>query len=127
MYSHECNDAAAARDPHWEACPGTLPDGGQLISESPPACVAETRHYATAPVIVRFRATLKSVQASELERLYDRLPGLDERSRQAIHQFAECLVAKMLQPPLQSLRDESRNGSPHRLLDSLQRLFRLSD
>jgi glutamyl-tRNA reductase len=33
----------------------------------------------------------------------------------------------MLHPPLESLRDESRNGPPHGLLEALQRLFQLKD
>ena len=72
-------------------------------------------------------AGLKSAQSKELERLYDRLPDLDDRSRQEIQQFADRLVGKMLHPPLESLRDESRNGSPHSLLEALQRLFQLKD
>ena len=67
------------------------------------------------------------MQAAELTRLYGRLPELDERSRQEIQQFADRLVAKMLHPPLESLRDESRNGSIHNLLEALQRLFQLGD
>ena len=78
-------------------------------------------------MIARFREGLESVQAAELERLYDRLPELDERTRQEIRQFADRLVAKMLHPPLESLRDESRNGSHHGLLEALQRLFQLKD
>jgi glutamyl-tRNA reductase len=67
------------------------------------------------------------VQLAELERLYARLPELDNRSRQEIRQFADRLVAKMLHPPLESLRADSRNGSPHGLLDALQRLFQLKE
>ena len=78
-------------------------------------------------MIARFRAGLENAQAKELERLYQRLPDLDDRSRQEIRQFADRLLGKMLHPPLESLRDESRNGSPHGLLEALQRLFQLKD
>jgi glutamyl-tRNA reductase len=67
------------------------------------------------------------VQIAELTRLYSRLPELDDRSRREIQMFADRLLAKMLHPPLESLRDESRNGAPHGLLEALQRLFRLED
>ncbi len=87
---------------------------------------ADGRQQATGMVIARFRAALEEVQAAELERLHNRLPKLNERSRLEIHQFADRLVAKMLHPPLESLRIESRNGSPHALLEALQRLFRLN-
>ncbi|MFP6612323.1 MAG: hypothetical protein VB835_08440 [Pirellulales bacterium] len=34
---------------------------------------------------------------------------------------------KMLHPPLESLRDESQQGTPHGLLEALKRLFQLKD
>ena len=74
--------------------------------------MAETHHRASGPVIARFREGLENVQAAELDAALRELPELDDRSRQEIEQFADRLVAKMLHPPLESLRDESRNGSP---------------
>jgi glutamyl-tRNA reductase len=127
VYLYESYHAADALEQKRGACAGALPEAGQLIATAAPILVAEADLQAADPVITRFRAALKNLQASELERLYNRLPELDEHSRQVIWQFADCLVAKMLHPPLECLRDESRNGSPHRLLDALQRLFRLSE
>jgi glutamyl-tRNA reductase len=79
------------------------------------------------PVIARFRAALTSIRTKELDRLYNRLPELDERSRHEIGQFADCLVATILRPPLESLRDGAYDNSSPRLLDALQRLFQLAD
>lgn len=80
----------------------------------------------TRTVIARFRAAIEAVQAAELDRLYDRLPALNEQSRQEIRQFSDRLVAEVLDPPVRSLSDESINSSPHALLDALQRLFQLN-
>ncbi len=105
----------------------------QGIEDSTEACeqiwhtCADTRHQATGRVIALFREALEKVQAAELDRLHDRLPKLNERSRLEIRQFADRLVAKILDPPLESLRDESHNGSPQALLEALQRLFQLRD
>ena len=89
--------------------------------------MAECGTAPPGPVIARFREGLEKSQAAELERLFTRLPDLDERSRQEIEQFADRLVGKMLHPPLESLRDESQHGPPHGLLEALQRLFQLKD
>jgi glutamyl-tRNA reductase len=86
-----------------------------------------SRRHATARVIALYREALGKVQTAELERLYDRLPNVNEDSRLEIRRFADRLVAKMLHPPLESLRDASHNGSPHALLDAFQRLFQLHD
>jgi glutamyl-tRNA reductase len=79
------------------------------------------------PVIARFRAALSSIRTKELDRLYHRLPELDERSRQEIGQLADCLVATILRPPLESVRDGAFDNSTPQLLDALQRLFQLAD
>jgi glutamyl-tRNA reductase len=105
----------------------------QGIDEPTEACeqnwqaCGDKRHHATVRVITLFRESLEKVQAAELERLHDRLPKLNERSRLEIRQFSDRLVAMMLDPPLESLRDDSHNGSPHALLEALQRLFRLNE
>lgn len=104
-----------------------LPAAEAIVDEETRRFVAEVRHRATGPVIARFREGLEKSQSAELERLFVRLPDLDERSRREIEQFADRLVGKMLHPPLASLRDESQNGPPHGLLEALQRLFQLKD
>jgi glutamyl-tRNA reductase len=127
VYLYGIDDLTDACDRNRAARAKELPLAERIVDEETRAFVADARHRATGPVIARFRAGLKNAQAKELERLYERLPELDERSRQEIQQFADRLVGKMLHPPLESLRDESRNGSPHSLLEALQRLFQLKD
>jgi glutamyl-tRNA reductase len=127
VYLYGIDDLSEACERNRQARAGALPEAERIIDEEVQAFVAEARHRASGPVIARFREGLETVQAAELERLYERLPELDERSRQEIHQFADRLVAKMLHPPLESLRDESHNGTHHGLLEALQRLFQLKD
>ena len=127
VYLYGIDDLTEACERNRQARAAELPAAERLIDEETRSFVAETRHRATGPIIARFRQGLETVQAAELERLYARLPELDEHSRQEIGQFADRLVSKMLHPPLESLRDESRNGSPHGLLEALQRLFQLKD
>jgi glutamyl-tRNA reductase len=105
----------------------------RAIDESPDAFAQNWRPranscgQATERVIGLYCARLEGIQAAELKRLSSRLPDLQERSWLEVCQFAERLVGTMLGPPLESLRDESRNGSPQALLDALQRLFQLTD
>jgi glutamyl-tRNA reductase len=37
------------------------------------------------------------------------------------------MVNKLLHPPLEALREEARDGTPHGLMDALKRLFHLRD
>ena len=126
VYLYAIDDLKDAADRNREARESALPAAQQIVEEEVRSFVAETRHRASAPVITRFRESLEGVQVAELDRLYAKLPELDDRSRREIRQFADRLLAKMLHPPLESLRDESRNGSPHGLIEALQRLFQLN-
>lgn len=127
VYLYAIDDLKEACERNREARESALPAAQAILEEEVRSFVAETRHRASVPVIARLRESLESVEAAELDRLYARLPELDHRARQEVRQFADRLLAKMLHPPLESLRDESRNGSPHGLLEALQRLFQLKD
>ncbi len=127
VYLYGIDDLSEACEQNRKARADSLPAAERIIDEETHAFVAEMRHRASGPVIARLREGLENAQLAELERLYNRLPELDECSRQEIRQFADRLVAKMLHPPLESLRQETRNGSHHGLLEALQRLFQLKD
>ena len=125
MYERADVIAACNSDREGRLDPLTADEG--MITATVAPVVGEARQHSDDTVITRFRAALNRIRASELERLYDRLPELDEHSRQVIHQFADRLVAKMLHPPLESLRDETTNMLRQRLLAALQKLFQLGE
>lgn len=77
--------------------------------------------------IERLRLGWQKPKEDELQRLLNKLPDLDDRAKEEIRRSFDRLVAKLLHPPLESLRDESRNGVPHGLLDALAKLFQLKD
>ena len=89
--------------------------------------MGELYHRATGPVIRQLRDGWQKPKEDELQRLLNRLPDLPPESQQEIRQAFERLVNKLLHTPLESLRDESRQGVPHGLLDALARLFQLRD
>lgn len=123
MSLHECIGMAASSAQNAES--GLLPEEDRLAIEavsSPCGCPGE---QPVETVIATFRTALKEVQSSELDRLYCRLPDLDEHSRRAIWYFADGLVSRMMQPPLESICEETRNASRQRLADALRRLFQL--
>jgi glutamyl-tRNA reductase len=127
VYLYGIDDLAEACERNRRARAKALPAAERIIDEETRAFISDARHRASGPVIARIRAELAAAQSAELARLFDRLPQLDDKSQQEIRRFADRLVGKMLHPPLESLRDDSRNGSPHRLLEALQRLFQLKE
>lgn len=84
-------------------------------------------HRATGPIIRRLREEWHDVRVREVERLFARLPHLDDNDRRQIEKSIEQIINKLLHPPLEALRDEARQGTPHGLMNALRRLFHLDD
>ena len=89
--------------------------------------MTELNHRATAPTIRRLKARADEVRDEELQRLINKLGALEPRQQEEITRSFDRLVNKLLHPPLESLRDEARDGAPHGLLEALKRLFQISD
>lgn len=127
VYLYSIDDLSEACERNRQARRRELPLAERIIEEERQRFFVDARHRLSAPVIARLRSGLDGPKKSELDRLFNKLPDLDDHSREEIEQFADRLVNKMLHPPMESLRDESKNGSPHSLLHALQRLFQLKD
>jgi glutamyl-tRNA reductase len=87
----------------------------------------QMHHRATGPIIARLRENWQSLREQELRRLFNKLPELDPKVRAEIDQAFERYANKLLHSPLEQIRDESRRGHPHGLIEALKRLFRLKD
>jgi glutamyl-tRNA reductase len=62
-----------------------------------------------------------------LRSYFNKVPALDEPGRGEVAESFDRLLNKLLHPPLESLRVESRHGVPSFLLDALSRLFQIKD
>jgi glutamyl-tRNA reductase len=99
----------------------------QIIQEQTDRFLHEVYHRATGPVIHRLRAASDEISRKELDLLYRRLPHLSDEDRSAMDKTVHRIVNKLLHPPLETLRDEAKSGTPHGLLDAIRKLFNLGD
>ena len=127
VWLYSVDDLAAACAANRKSRQRELPAALTIIDEETQRFMGDLHHRSTAPVIERLRAGWNETGEAELDRLFRRLPGLDDASRAEIRQSFDRYAAKLLHPPLASLRSESRAGPPHGLLDALKRLFDLKD
>ncbi len=100
-----------------------LPLALRIVNEETDRFMADLHHRATGPIIKRLRQGWQQPKEDELRRLFNRLPEISDRERQEIRQSFDRLINKLLHPPLESLRDESRHGIPQALLDAIKRLW----
>lgn len=127
VYLFSVDDLAAACDQNRHARDGELPTALRIVEEETDGFLTELHHRAVAPTIRRLQQGWRMPKDAELERLFHKLPQLSDRARREIRQAFDRLVGKLLHPPLQSLREESRAGVPNVLLDALDTLFQLKD
>jgi glutamyl-tRNA reductase len=98
----------------------------KIVEQETEKFMAALYHRATGPIIKRLREQWRHVVELETTRLFTRLPHL-EQDRTEIERTIEQMVNKLLHPPLEALRDEAREGTPHGLMDALKRLFGLHE
>jgi glutamyl-tRNA reductase len=127
VWLYSIDDLGAACEANRKSRQREMPAALAIIDEETRRFMGDLHHRSTAPVIEQLRAGWTETGDAELERLFKRLPGLDEAARAEIRQSFERYAAKMLHPPLTSLRNESHSGPPHGLLDALKRLFDLKE
>jgi glutamyl-tRNA reductase len=127
VWLYSVDDLVAACDANRKSRQQQMPAAWAIIEEETRRFMGDLHHRSTAPVIEQLRAGWSETGEAELDRLFRRLPGLDDSQRGEIRQAFERYAAKLLHPPLASLRSESRAGPPHGLLDALKRLFDLTD
>ena len=94
-----------------------------IIANQTQTFMQEIYHRATGPVIHRLREHWHDISRGELERLFRKIPTLDDPQRQAIEATIQRIVNKLLHPPLEALKDEAKAGTPEGLLHAIRRLF----
>lgn len=127
VYLYSIDDLQSACQRNRAERDKELPAAIHIVEQETSRFMAELHHRATGPIIRRLREGWHQPKEDELRRLFNKLPDLDERSREEIANSFDRLINKLLHPPLESLRNEAQKGPPHGLLDALKRLFRLED
>ncbi|MGO8748315.1 MAG: glutamyl-tRNA reductase [Thermoguttaceae bacterium] len=102
-----------------------MPAAMRIVQAETDRFMGDLNHRATGPVIRQLRQEWEKPKDEEVRRLLNKLPDLDDRARDEIQRAFDRLLNKLLHPPLESLRVESRHGIPSTLLDALARLFQL--
>ena len=98
-----------------------------IIENESERFMQDVYHRATGPIVKRLREQWSDVSQKEMDRLRSKLSHLGDADIDQVEQTVNRIVNKLLHPPLEALRDEARDGTPHALLDALSRLFHIRD
>jgi len=127
VWLYSIDDLGQACDTNRRRRQNQLPAALTIVDEETRRFMGDLHHRSTVPVIEQLRAGWNETGEVELDRLFRKLPDLDKSSQKEIRQAFERYAAKMLHPPMASLRSESKAGPPHGLLEALRRLFDLKE
>jgi len=102
-----------------------IPKAEKIVKRSAEAFVKDMTHRRHGAIIQQLREQWTKTKEVELHRLFNKLPELEKHEQEEIRYAFERLLAKYLHSPLVSLREESPDSEPHKLVDALKKLFRL--
>ena len=127
VFLYSVDDLQAACLANREKRDKELPAAMRIVEQEASRFMGDLYHRATGPVIQQLREGWQKPKEEELQRLLNKLPELSEHGREEVRRSFDRLLNKLLHPPLESLRDESRHGIPHAMMDALAKLFQLKD
>ena len=102
-----------------------IPKAEKIVKRAAEAFMKDMTHRRHGAVIQQLREQWTKTKDTELLRLFNKLPELSEHEQEEIRYTFDRLLAKYLHSPLVSLREESPDSEPHKLVDALKKLFRL--
>lgn len=125
VFLYDIDSLARTCDANRRARSREIERARTIIIEETAQFTADINRRAGGDLVTRLREGWHEVSRQELERMFKKMPHLEGRDREAIERTVERIVNKLLHPPLEALRDESKDGAPHGLLNALRRLFHL--
>ncbi len=96
-----------------------------ILDEEVDRYLGATSAREVAPMIVALRERAEAVRRGELDRVRNRLEGLDEVQLDAVEQLTRGIIGKLLHEPSVALKDAAGSPRGDRLVAALRELFAL--
>jgi len=119
VFLYSIDDLRAACDRNRQQRDKEMPAALRIIEQETDRFLGDLHQRASVPIIQRLQEGWQKPKEEELRRLLNKLPQLDDHAKDEIRLAFDRLVNKLLHPPLNALRDESRDGIPNALLDAM--------
>jgi len=81
----------------------------KIIAEELETFVKWQASLDSVPTIKALREKAEEIKKEEIDKLFHKLSGIDEREREAIEYMATALVNKLIHPPTAALKEDSEN------------------
>ena len=81
----------------------------KIIAEELETFVKWQASLDSVPTIKALREKAEEIKKEEIDKLFHKLSGIDEKEREAIEYMATALVNKLIHPPTAALKEDSEN------------------
>jgi len=81
----------------------------KIITEELETFVKWQASLDSVPTIKALREKAEEIKKEEIDKLFHKLSGIDEKEREAIEYMATALVNKLIHPPTAALKEDSEN------------------
>ncbi|MDO5580408.1 MAG: glutamyl-tRNA reductase [Planctomycetia bacterium] len=125
VYLYSIDDLQEACKRNTQKRDREIPKAQKIIHQETTRFIQEMHRRDSDEVIRQLRKTWYEIKDEELVRLFHKCPEVDQKTEEEIRYAFDRLVNKLLHPPMESLKDETREEGGSRLADIIKRLFRL--
>lgn len=129
IYLYTVDDLEKVCVSHRAAREKDIPKAESVVARELQTFLIDIRHHKSGRVIEQLRQQWQEPKRKELQRLFHKLPQLEDSQRQEIEYAFERLLNKLLHSPLESLRDEAgiSPAGQRGLLEAVRKLFGLQE
>ena len=123
VFLYDIDDLEATCGRNRKAREAEIKKAEDLIRGETERFMRDIYHRATGPIIQQLRGQWQDVSRKELETLFRKIPQLEDDDQDQIRRTVDRIMNKLLHPPLETLKDEAREGTPESLLEAIRKLF----
>ncbi|REJ87853.1 MAG: glutamyl-tRNA reductase, partial [Planctomycetota bacterium] len=102
VYLYSIDDLAEVCEKNRQAREKEWPAAERIVEEETTRFMSDWYYRVTGPTIKQLKDNFAELKEEELQRLFNKLPELDEKSRGEVVRSFDRLMNKMLYPPLAS-------------------------
>lgn len=125
VYLYSIDDLQEACKRNSEKRDREIPKAKKIIQQETERFIQKMNRRSSDEVIRQLRKTWYEIKDDELIRLFHKCPEMDQKTEEEIRYAFDRLVNKLLHPPMETLKDETRDDGSFRLAEMIKRLFRL--
>lgn len=127
VYLYSIDDLEEACSRNRKARQREIPKAQRVIAQETESFLKGLRLRGSGELIAELRRQWNGVKEDEVQRLLNKTGPLPPETESEIRYAFDRLINKLLHAPMRSIRDESLEGKPARLLDAMSKLFRFQD